>query len=165
MSHDGSTFQTKRNRILPYYPKEPVIFPYLKRNHSTPSLINNPETDSYQDTFSQFSLLNPKSTSDPSPTQIFTKNKTVSNDSTPKYQTLSYSSSLHDSLDNTIDSTDSDFECFQIQSIIQTHPIFPFPKYFLVLLTPPIPRYPLQTTHKLYPILTELLIPHTTHVH
>ena len=54
MSQDGSSFQTHRNHILPYYPKELVIFPYLKQYHSTPSLINNPDTDPYQDTFSHF---------------------------------------------------------------------------------------------------------------
>ena len=57
MSQDGSTFQTHRNHILPYYPKEPVVFPYLKQYHSTPSLIYIPDTDSYQYTFSQFSPL------------------------------------------------------------------------------------------------------------
>ena len=57
LSQDGSTFQTHRNHILPYYPKEPIIFPYIKHYHSTPSLINNPDTDLYQDTFSQFSSL------------------------------------------------------------------------------------------------------------
>ena len=57
LSQDGSTFQTHRNHILPYYPKEPIIFPYIKHYHSTPSLINNPDTDPHQDTFSQFSSL------------------------------------------------------------------------------------------------------------
>ena len=87
-----------------------MIFPYLKQNHSTPSLVNDPDTDSYQDTFSQFSPLNTQSIPDPSPTQTFTKDKTVSNDSTPKYQNLSCSSSLHDRLDNALNSTNSDFE-------------------------------------------------------
>ena len=27
LAQDGSTFQTHRNHILPYYPKEPIIFP------------------------------------------------------------------------------------------------------------------------------------------
>ena len=57
MSQNGSTFQTHRNHFLPYYPKEPVIFPYLKQYHSAPSLINNPDTDSHHDTFFQFSSL------------------------------------------------------------------------------------------------------------
>ena len=113
MSQHGSTFQTHRNHILPYYPIEPVIFIYLKQYHSTPSLINNPDTDTYQDTFSQFSSPNTQST----PTETFTKDNTVSNDSTPvsndstpKYQNFSYSSSLNDSLDKTFVSTDSNFE-------------------------------------------------------
>ena len=48
MSQDGSTFHTHRNHILPYYPKELLIFPYLRQYHSTPSLVNNPDTESYQ---------------------------------------------------------------------------------------------------------------------
>ena len=110
MFQDGSTFQTHRNNILPCYPKEPVIFPYFKQYHSTPSLINNPDTDSYQDTFSQVSPLTTQSISDPFPTQTFTKDQIVSNVSAPKYQNLSYCSPLHDNLHNTFDSTDSDFE-------------------------------------------------------
>ena len=39
MSQDVSTFQTHRNHISPYYPKEPVIFPYLRQYRSTPSLL------------------------------------------------------------------------------------------------------------------------------
>ena len=35
--------------FLPYYPKEPLIFPYIRQYHSTPSLPNNPDTDSHQD--------------------------------------------------------------------------------------------------------------------
>ena len=89
-----------------------MIFPYLKQYHSTPSLINNPDTDSYHDTFSQFSSLVTQSIPNFSPTQTSTIDKTVSNDSTPtpKYQNFSYTSSLQDNLDNTLDSTDSDFE-------------------------------------------------------
>ena len=75
MSQDGSTFKTHRNHILPYYPKEPVIFLYLKQYHSTPSLTNNPDTDSYQDTFSQFSPLDTQSILDPSPTQTSSRDK------------------------------------------------------------------------------------------
>ena len=112
LSQDGSTFQTHRNHILPYYPKEPVIFPNLKQYHSTSSLIKIPDTDSYQDTF-QFSPLYTQSIPDSSRTRSSTKYKTVSNiDPTPtsKYQNLTYSSFLQDNLHNTIDSTDSDFE-------------------------------------------------------
>ena len=72
---------------------------------------NNPDTDPYQDT-SQFSSLDTQSTPASPLTQTSTKEKNVSNDftPTPKYQNLSYSSSLHDNLDNTLDSTDSDFD-------------------------------------------------------
>ena len=40
---------THRNHFLPNYPKESIIFPYLRQNHPTPSVLNNPDTDSYQD--------------------------------------------------------------------------------------------------------------------
>ena len=49
MAKDGSTFHTHRNHILPYYPKEPNIFPCLRQYHSTLSLLNIPDTESYQD--------------------------------------------------------------------------------------------------------------------
>ena len=85
-----------------------MIFPYLSQYDSTPSLIDNPDTDSYQDTFSQFSPFNNKLFSDPFQTQTSTKD--VSHDSTPKCQNLTHSPSSNDNLDNTFDSTDSDFE-------------------------------------------------------
>ena len=115
MSQDGSTFQTHRNYIFPNYPKEPVIFLYLKQYHSTPSLINNPDTDPYQDTFSQFFSLDTQSIPDSPPSQTSTTDKKLSNNSTPtpKYQNLSYSSSIQVTLDNTFDSTDSDFDMLQ----------------------------------------------------
>ena len=139
MSQDGSTFQTHRNHVLPYYPKEPVIFPGLRQYHSTTSLINNPDTDSYQDKTSQFSPLTDQSFSNPFHTQTSTKD--ISYDSTPKYQNLSHSPSLNENLDHTFDSTDSVFEML-------TNTIYysnssensSFPKYILVLLTPPILR-------------------------
>ena len=89
-----------------------MIFPYLKQNHSTPSLINNPDIDPYQDTFSQFASLDIQSNANSPPTQTSTKDTNISNASTPtpKYQNLSYSSSLQDNLDKTLDSTDSAFE-------------------------------------------------------
>ena len=144
LSQDGSTFQTHRNHILPYYPKELIIFPYIKHYHSTPSLINNPDTDPYQDTFSQFSSLDLQD-SNSSQTFNSSKNKQSNNSpiSSPKYQNLSHysslqdnlnnlpissptylnpspSSSFHDNLDNTVDSRDSDFE------------MLPNPIYFLI---------------------------------
>ena len=75
LSQNGSTFQTHRNHILPYYPKEPIIFPYIKHYHSTPSLINNPDTDPYQDTFSQFSSLDLQHNSNSSQTPPSSKYK------------------------------------------------------------------------------------------
>ena len=135
LSQDGSTFQTHRNHIIPYYPKEPIIFPYIKHYYSTPSLINNPDTESYQDTFSHFSSLEPLQTSNQSQTLTSSNHKKHNSfpTSIPTYQNLSrYSSldnlhdippstpinenSLHSSpsfrntLDTTFDSQDSDSE-------------------------------------------------------
>ena len=134
LSQDGSTFQTHRNHILPYYPKEPIIFPYIKHYHSTPSQLNNPDTEPYQDTFSQFSSLelphNPNHSQTPTSSKIRQSN--TSPTPVPRYQMFPHYSSLQDNLDNiptttpvhhnpshsssqnnldnTIDSHDSDFE-------------------------------------------------------
>ena len=107
-----------------------MIFPYIIQYHATPFLINNPDTDSYQDTFSQFSPLDTQSISDPSPTQTFTKDKTVSNYSTIKYQNLSFSSSSHNNLDNTLDSTDSDFEMLSNPTCYSNSSNNSFPQIF-----------------------------------
>ena len=100
LSQDGSTFQTHRNHILPYYPKEPIIFPYIKQYHSTPSLINNPDTEPYQDTFSQFSALDLQHDSSRFQTPVSSNTKQLNNSttSTPKYQNFSHYSSLQDKL-------------------------------------------------------------------
>ena len=42
MAQDGSSFYTHRKHSSTYYPKEPIIFPYIRQYHSTPSLWNNP---------------------------------------------------------------------------------------------------------------------------
>ena len=102
LSQDGSTFQTHRNHIIPYYPKEPIIFPYIKHYHSTPSLINNPDTEPYQDTFSQFSALDLQHDSSHFQTPISLNTKQFDNSTTPipKYQNFSHYSSLQDKLNN-----------------------------------------------------------------
>ena len=101
-SQDGSTFQTHRNHILPYYPKEPIIFPYIKHYHSTPSLINNPDTEPYQDTFSQFSALDLQHDSSNFQTPLSSNTKQFNNSTTPnsKYQNFSHYSSLQGKLNN-----------------------------------------------------------------
>ena len=53
MSQDEFIFHAHRNLVLPYYPKEHVLFPYLRHYHSIPSLINHPDADYYQDNLSQ----------------------------------------------------------------------------------------------------------------
>ena len=75
LSQEGSTIQIHRNHILPYYPKEHIIFPYIKQYHSTPSLINNPDTESNQDTFSRFSSLDPLQNSNHSQTLTSSNHK------------------------------------------------------------------------------------------
>ena len=152
LSQDGSTFQTHRNHILPYYPKEPIIFPYIKHYHSTPSLINNPDTDPYQDTFSQFSSLDLQNNSDSSQTPPPSKstNFNSSPPSIPNYQNLSHYSSLQDhfdhipssnttplqstsssdNLDNTIDSHDSDFEMLPNPLYYSNSSPNSFPQFF-----------------------------------
>ena len=49
MAQDIFTFHTHCNHILPFYLKESAIYPYILQYHFTPSLPNNPYTDSYQD--------------------------------------------------------------------------------------------------------------------
>ena len=102
LSQDGSTFQTHRNHILPYYPKEPIIFPYIKDYHSTPSLINNPDTEPYQDISSQFSALDLQNNSSRFQTPVSSNTKQLDNSttSTPTYQNFSHYSSLQDKLNN-----------------------------------------------------------------
>ena len=156
LSQDGSTFQTHRNHIIPYYPKEPIIFPYIKHYHSTPSLINNPDTESYQDTFSHFSSLEPPQTSNQSQTLTSSNHKKHNNSPTsiPKYQNLSrYSSSqdnlpniptstltnqnslhsspsFHNTLDTTIDSQDSDSEMLPNPIYYSNSSNDSFPQFF-----------------------------------
>ena len=152
LSQDGSTFQTHRNHFLPYYPKEPIIFPYIKHYHSTPSLINNPDTDHYQDTFSQFSSLDLQHNSNSSQTPPSSKDKQFNSSpsSIPNYQNLSQysslqdhlnhilsstnkplqSSSFQDNLDNTIDSHDSDFEMLPNPIYYSNSSTNSFPQFF-----------------------------------
>ena len=82
---------------------------------------------------------------DPLPTQTPTKDEIVSLDytsasNTPihKYQNLSYSSSLHYSLDNTIDSTDSDFEMLPNPIYYSNSSNISFPQTFPRIADSPI---------------------------
>ena len=154
LSQDGSTFQTHRNHVLPYYPKEPIIFPYIKHYHSTSSLINNPDTEPYQDTFSQFSSLDLRHNSNHSQTATSSKFNQFNNSTTPipRYQTFSHYSSLQDkldnfptstpvcrnpshsssqdNLDNTINSLDSDFEMLPNPIYYSNSSNDSFPQFF-----------------------------------
>ena len=187
LSQDGSTFQTHRNHILPYYPKEPIIFPYIKHYHSTPSLINNPDTDPYQDTFSQFSSLDLQHNSDSSQTPPSSKSTNFNSfpPSIPKYQNLSHYSSLQDkldhipsstttplqstsspdNLDNTIDSHDSDFEMLPNPLYYSNSSPNSFPQFFPRVADSPdtssssLPQPPTN------PLTDEPPIPHTIYVH
>ena len=153
LSQDGSTFQTHRTHILPYYPKEPIFFPYIKHYHSTPSLINNPDTEPYQDTFSQFSSLdlphNPNHSQ--TPTSSKTRQSNTSPTPVPRYQNFQHYSSLQgkldnipttpvhrnpshsssqENLDNTIDSHDSDFEMLPNPIYYSNSSNDSFPQFF-----------------------------------
>ena len=154
LSQDGSTFPTHRNHILPYYPREPIIFPYIKHYHSTPSLINNPDTEPYQDTFSQFSSLylphNPNHSQTPTSSKI--RHSNTSPTPVPRYQNFPHYSSLQDkldniptttpvhrnplhsssqhNLDNTIDPHDSDFEMLPNPIYYSTSSNDSFPQFF-----------------------------------
>ena len=58
MEQDSSTFTPiLPTHISPNYPKEPLIF--NSQNSSTPYLINNPDTDVYEDNFSKYFDFNP----------------------------------------------------------------------------------------------------------
>ena len=154
LSQDGSTFQIHRNHILPYYPKEHITSPYIKQYHSTPSLINNPDTEPYQDTFSQFSSLdlphNPNHSQTPTSSKIRQSNPSPT--SVPRYQNFPHYSSLQDklddipttipvhrnplhssskdNLDNTIDPHDSDFEMLPNPIYYSTSSNDSFPQFF-----------------------------------
>ena len=154
LSQDGSTVQTHRNHILLYYPKEPIIFPYIKHYHSTLSLIKNPDTEPYQDTFSQFSSLDLQHNSNHSQTSTSSKIKQFNNSTTPipRYQSFSHyfslqekldnfptstpiyhnpsHSSSQDNLDNTIDSHDSDFEMLPNPIYYSNSSNDSFPQFF-----------------------------------
>ena len=75
-------FHTHGDHILPYHTKEPVVFPYIRNYRSTPSLLNNPDTDCYQDNMSQSFHSNPDSS--PEPFNLNTLIKTIS-----QYQNVS----------------------------------------------------------------------------
>ena len=194
LSQDGSTFQTHRNHILPYYPKEPIIFPYIKHYHSTPSLINNPDTESYQDTFSRFSSLDPPQTSNHSQILTSSKHKQFNNSPTsvPKYQNLSqysslqdnlnnipistptyhnslHSSSFQDTLDSTIDSHDSDSEMLPNPIYYSNSSNDSFPQFvLLILLIFPYLLHmilKMNLTLKMNLLINELLIPPIIYVH
>ena len=116
MAQDGSTFRIHRNHICLYYTKEPFIFPYLCHYHSTPSLFNIYDTDSYQD----ISSNSPQHEAD-NPFESFNPHSSIETIPQPKAklhssstcQNLSTSTSLNDNLDNTFDSTNYDFKMLQ----------------------------------------------------
>ena len=113
MAQDGSTFHPHRKQMLPNYPKEPNILPYRRQNHSTPSVFNNHDPDSYHDNPS----YSPQHESD-TPFEsfnLYTSNKTIAqpqaNLHSPSiYQNLSPSTPLNDNLHETVNSTESGFE-------------------------------------------------------
>ena len=156
MSQDGSTFQTHRNHIIPSYPKEPVVFPYLRQYHSTPSLINNPDSEPYQDTFSQSTPYDFETPFDSFQSQTSIKN--TSHDFLPKHQNLSHSTSLDDHLGDTSDSFDSDFEMLPTPIGHSNFSNTSFPQLNVhVSNSPTILSFP-QQIREPYPFILELLI-------
>ena len=121
---------------MPYYRKEPLENSYPRQYQSTPSLLNNPATDSYQDIFSN----SPQSESE-SETPFDSFNPHISTKSIaqtkrnlhspPNYQNLPPSTSLNDNLDDTFISTDSEVEMLQTLFVILTI----FLNFIHVLLT------------------------------
>ena len=62
LSQSVETFHTHRDHILPYYPKEPFIFPHItKYKFLSPTLLNNPDSISYQNHLSDADITPPSS--------------------------------------------------------------------------------------------------------
>ena len=111
MAQVASIFHTNRNNSLPYYPKEPPILPYPGQYHSTPSLLNNPDTESYQDIHSNFTP--PDDTIPFEQFQSHNSNKPFfllepNTHLSPTYHNLPHSPLSHDQFDDFSNSADSD---------------------------------------------------------
>ena len=116
MAQDVSTFHTHRNHILQYYPEEPIIFPYIRQFHSTPSLLINPDTDFYQESHSNSPTPDDDNSleSFQSHTSINPVASSKSNSHLPPtYQNFPSSPLPHDQSDDSFNSTDTDFEMLQ----------------------------------------------------
>ena len=159
MAQIGSTFHTHRNHILPYYPKNLIVFPYLRQYQPTPSLLNNPEIDSHQDIH-----YNSTPSDDTNPFEQFQPHTSINHIALlepnshlpPMYQNLPHSSLSHTKFDDSSNSTDSDSEMLH-------KPIYhsaSFPKHFLALLIPLNVYLSLPLIIKLHLLIFELLILH-----
>ena len=127
-------FTLIKKHNLPYYPKEPTIFPYLRQYDSIPFLLNNPDTDLYQDI-----LSNSPPPDDNNPLEQFqlqTSNKPIAlpepkSHLPPTYQSLPHSPLSHDNFDFPLTLLTQTLKSTIIPSILPP----PFRKHFLVLLT------------------------------
>ena len=113
MAQVGFTFHIQRNHLLPYYHKEPAVFPYLGQYPSTLWLLDNPDTDSYQDFSSDSLQIDSDTLFEPLSPHTSLKTNAQhkrSLHSTSTHQNFPLSSPLNDILDKTLDSKYSDFE-------------------------------------------------------
>ena len=158
MAQDGSIFHSQQNHNLPYYPREPLIFKNLRQYHSTPFLLNNPDTESYQEIHSK----SPRS-DDNNPfeqLQSHTSIKPINFSEPyahlpPTYQNFPHSLLSHDQFDDFSNSTDS--EMLSNSIILYIIPL-PFHKHSLVLLTRLNVYLNLPPILKLHPLIFELPI-------
>ena len=54
LTQEGFTFHTHRNHLVPYNPKEPLIFPLIKEHQTLAELISDDEIISETDNFTSF---------------------------------------------------------------------------------------------------------------
>ena len=163
MAQDGYTCHTHRNHILPYYPKEPFIFPYLRQYHSIRSLLSNPDTDCNQDISSnspQYEFDTPFESFNPH-TSIKTIAQPKSNLNPPAiYQNLPSYIPVNDSLGDIL--TLQNLILKRSKTLFTILTIFLF--FIHVLLTLQISLLSPQQTLKPFQLTFELLILHISYL-
>ena len=144
-----------------------LCFPYFRQYHSTSSLLNNHDTESYSNILSKL----PQNDSD-TPFVSFslhTSNETIAqhemNSRSPfNIRNLPSSVPLNDNLDNTFDSTDSDFETPRNPIYHSTSSSTPtFPQFYPRLGDSPSLPFQSSPDSQTYPLVIDLLIHHIIH--
>ena len=161
LAQDGSTLHVHRNHLIPYYPKEPLLYPHLRsfmrfsdttqfqvpqptryaNSHSSP--FNSDESLSHEDSQT---FMKPSTTEDPF--QTFMTPFSTSNQNSSQTDTSSVTSN-HKSL------TSSTFDNSLYKNIINTpHTNIPcdrsrHPSYNQTDLLPPLIDRTMKTTYKL----------------